>query len=112
MSRTFKDLPFWLWQAHRLNAPCPDPAGPWRSTHPDSPSEPRRWRNPAEVDAWVNSFPVDPAVRVQKARRKSQREIRRMFEGKYRAYVRDRIAHGDYDSIEAPEVITGYRWWW
>lgn len=110
MSRTFKDLPFWLWQAHRLDAPCPDPAGPWQSDHADAPTT---WRHGSpEVRSWVDSFPLDPAVRTQKARRRGQRAERRIFEGKYRAYVRDRIAHGDYDGIEAPRVITGYDWWW
>lgn len=109
MSRTFKDLPYWLWQAHRLNAPCPDPAGPWRS---GLAPEGHSWSNPAAWAEWIDSFPDDPAVRTQKARRRGQRAERRIYEGKYRAYVRDRIAHGDYDGIEGPSVITGYWWWW
>lgn len=107
MSRTVKDLPFWLWQAERLNAPCPPVVhGPYSAEPPSN------WRDPAVYDAWLARFPVDPAVRTQKARRRSQRTDRRIHEGRYRAYVRDRIAHGDYDSIEAPEHLTGYLWWW
>lgn len=107
MSRTFKDLPFWLWQAHRLNAPTPPSLdGPWSSFD----GNPIRDRS--EFDEWRRQFPLDPAVRTQKARRRGQRVERRLAEASYRAYVRDRIAHGDYDGIEGPSVITGYWWWW
>ena len=110
MSRTFKDAPFWIWQASRLNAPCPDPVGPWRSDR--APAGSPYGPNASAWDAWIDSFPLDPAVRTQKARRKSQRLDRRLQEGRYRTYVRGRIAHGDYDGIEAPEHLPGYLWWW
>lgn len=107
MSRTIKDLPFWLWQSERLGRPAPpNLAGPWRCPDGPSPWEVATW------EAWEAQWPLDPAVRTQKARRRSQRVDRRIHEGRYRAYVRDRIRHGDYDSIEAPEHLTGYLWWW
>jgi hypothetical protein len=109
MSRTIKDFPFWLWQAERLGAPYPPTVhGPWGRDSPVG----ARYLSPAEYDAWYARFPIDPAVRTQKARHRGQRLDRRAQHQRYRAYVRGRIAHGDYDGIEPPEHLPGYLWWW
>lgn len=108
MSRTVKDGPFWLWQADRLNLSCPDPRGPWRT-----PGAPRPYRDGAAWHEWLAAWPLDPSIRSQKARQPGSRSERRLHEGRYRAYVRDRIRHGDYDLIEPPAHLSGYKdWWW
>ena len=110
MSRTTKDLPYWLWHHTRLGLPAP-PAphrGPW--THPDAPDG-YPWSNPAEWEAWQARWATDPAIRGYKDRRKSSAADRRLAEGRYRAYVRDRLRHGDWDAIEPPCHLTGWRDW-
>ena len=59
MARTIKDMPFWLWQAERLGKPYPENYS---------------------TAAWYETgdWPLDPAVRSQKARRKSAQEDRRI----------------------------------
>lgn len=111
MSRTIKDMPFWLWQAERLGTPYPPAphSHPW--WHPEAPDG-SRYSDPAVWDTWLARWPTDPAVKTQKARRKSSAGDRRLHEGRYRTYVRDRLRRGDWDGIEAPEHLTGYTWWW
>lgn len=112
MAHTIKDMPFWLWQHERLGiAHPPSPhRGPWAG-HPDAPDG-TWWANPSGWGEWLACWRTDPAVNTQKARRKSGRADRRLHEGRYRAYVRDRLRVGDWDGIEPPDHLTGYRLWW
>lgn len=110
MSRTYKDLPWALWEAHRIGARVP---ANWRD-YTDWRNGPSPATDPAAYDAWHQVMPHDPSIGYGDGR--TRRTISAAMDAdahrRYRRYVVRMIRAGRWDDIEPARHLTGWDWWY